>query len=102
MKSHYLSALLLALALPAHAEQAATELEYKSVFEGYRAYSDPEIQNWPKVNELVEEIGGWRVYAREPYENKAENKAKDKATGDASTDSATQPAAKPHQHGGSQ
>lgn len=61
--------LLLALALPAQAEPAVQEIEYRSVFEGYQAYSDPEIQNWPKANQLVEEIGGWRVYAREPHED---------------------------------
>lgn len=94
MKFHFpFALLLLGLAVPAYSESAAQTLEYQSAFEGYQAYSDPEIQNWPKVNELVEEIGGWRVYAREPYENKAE----DKAAGDANTGSA-----KPHQHGGAQ
>lgn len=98
MKFHFpFALLLLGLAVPAYSESAAQTLEYQSAFEGYQAYSDPEIQNWPKVNELVEEIGGWRVYAREPYENKVENKAEDKAAGDANTGSA-----KPHQHGGAQ
>lgn len=93
MKFHHLIALaVFGLALPVHAETVAQqELEYQSAFEGYRPYNDPEIQNWPKVNQLVEEIGGWRVYAREPYENKAE----DKAAEDANTGTA-----KPHQHGG--
>ena len=77
MKFHPLFALpsvVLVLAWPVHAETPAQELEYESVFEGYQAYSAPEIQNWPKVNQLVEEIGGWRVYAREPYEEKKEGK----------------------------
>lgn len=69
MKFHSLFALpWLVLALPSHAQPAAQELEYQSAFEGYQAYSDAELQNWPKVNQLVDEIGGWRVYAREPYE----------------------------------
>jgi hypothetical protein len=74
MKFHSLSALLLlALALPAHAaEQTVPELEYQSVLDGYQAYSEPEIQNWPQVNQLVKEIGGWRVYAREPDEDPTE------------------------------
>lgn len=85
--------LLLASALPAHAEQAVQELEYRSVFEGYQAYSDPEIQNWPKANQLVDEIGGWRVYAREPYEDKAKEQP-------ASAKEAAKPEA--HNHGGAQ
>ncbi|WP_341237741.1 hypothetical protein [uncultured Limnobacter sp.] len=63
---------LLAMALPAHAETAAPQLEYQSAFEAYQPYNDPEIKNWPNANQLVDEIGGWRVYAREPYE-KTEN-----------------------------
>ncbi|WP_334118574.1 hypothetical protein [Limnobacter sp.] len=90
MKFHSLFALpLLALALPSHAQPAAQELEYQSVFEGYQAYSEPEIQNWPKVNQLVEEIGGWRVYSREPYADKS------------GEDNAAPPQDDPHrQHGG--
>lgn len=93
MKFHHLIALaVFGMVMPVHAETVAQqELEYQSAFEGYRPYNDPEIQNWPKVNQLVEEIGGWRVYAREPYENKAE----DKAAEDANTGTA-----KSHQHGG--
>ncbi len=94
MKSHFLFApLLLAFAFPANAEQAVQELEYRSAFEGYQAYSDSEIQNWPKANQLVDEIGGWRVYAREPYEDKAKDKP-------AVSREATQPDA--HKHGGAQ
>lgn len=92
MKSYSLIALpLLVLALPAYAQTAAQELDYKSAFEGYQAYSEPEIQNWPKVNDEVGEIGGWRVYAREPYDEKS------------SEDKAEPPQADPHrQHGGAQ
>lgn len=94
MNSHFLFApLLLAFALPANAEQAVQELDYQSAFEGYQAYSDSEIQNWPKVNQLVEEIGGWRVYAREPYEDKAKDKP-------AVSRETTQPDT--HKHGGAQ
>ncbi|MCR2747210.1 hypothetical protein [Limnobacter parvus] len=103
MKFHYLVALpLLGVALPVHSETAAQTFEYQSAFEGYQAYSDPEIQNWPKVNRLVEEIGGWRVYAREPYESKAENNSDNPEKGAAPTGAANPPAAKPHQHGGAQ
>ena len=94
MKSLYPYALLLsALALPLHAEPAMQALEYRSVFEGYQAYSDSEIQNWPKANQLVDEIGGWRVYAREPYEDKTKDEP-------AESKQATQPSV--HKHGGAQ
>lgn len=42
---------------------------------------------------LVDEIGGWRVYAREPYEDKEKDKP-------AVSREATQPNA--HKHGGAQ
>jgi hypothetical protein len=61
------AALACALAWPAHAETGAPELHYESAFEGYQAYSNPEIKDWSGVNQLVGEIGGWRVYAREPH-----------------------------------
>lgn len=94
MKFHSLFALpWLVLALPSHAQSAAQELEYQSAFEGYQAYSDAEIQNWPKVNQLVDEIGGWRVYAREPYEKSADKPADSK-------EAAKQPTH--HNHGGAQ
>ena len=69
------------------------ELEYRSAFEGYQAYSDSEIQNWPKANQLVDEIGGWRVYAREPYEDPEKDKP-----------ASAQESGKPHSHnhGGAQ
>jgi len=98
MNFHYPFALVsLALALPVHAQQAVQELEYRSVFEGYQAYSDPEIQNWPQANQLVDEIGGWRVYAREPYEDKKQDKAEDNPA-------VSKEPAKPkaHNHGGTQ
>lgn len=94
MKSHFLFApLLLAFASSANAEQTVQELDYQSAFEGYQAYSDSEIQNWPKANQLVDEIGGWRVYAREPYEDPEKDKP-----ASAQDPSKTQS----HHHGGAQ
>jgi hypothetical protein len=96
MKFHSLFALpsvALLLALPVQAETSTQKLEYQSAFEGYQAYSDAEIQNWPEANQLVDEIGGWRVYAREPYEKPADKPADSK-----------EPAKQPthHKHGGAQ
>lgn len=95
MKFYLLNALpltvfALALAANAHAETAEQVLGYKSAFEGYQAYSPSELKNWPKANQLVGEIGGWRVYAREPSENEAPEK-------EAPQPAVVQPA--PHQHG---
>ncbi|HEX4916288.1 MAG TPA: hypothetical protein VFV43_00155 [Limnobacter sp.] len=64
----------LALLLPAFAHTAENDLHYTSVFENYRPYAEPELQNWPKAIETVEEIGGWRVYAREPREGMSPTK----------------------------
>jgi high-affinity Fe2+/Pb2+ permease len=102
MNFYYPFALVsLALALPAHAEQAVQELEYKSAFEGYQSYSDSEIQNWPDMIKRVQEIGGWRVYAREPYEEKNQDKVKNKEkTKPAASNDAATP--KAHSHGGAQ
>lgn len=96
MNFHYPLALVsLALAMPAHAEQAVQNLEYRSAFEGYQSYADPEIQSWQKANQLVDEIGGWRVYAREPFEDKEKDKAKNRPA------SSTEPAQpNTHSHGG--
>lgn len=104
MKFHFpFALLLLGLAVPAYSESAAQTLEYQSAFEGYQAYSDSETQNWPKVNELVEEIGGWRVYAREPYEEKTESKGIEGSPVEAEKPPATKPpASKSHHHGGAQ
>ncbi|WP_370263670.1 hypothetical protein [Limnobacter sp.] len=73
MKFKSLKALpLMALTMPLSAMASAENvLGYSSVFETYQAYSEPELQNWPKVNDTVGDIGGWRVYAREPYETGA-------------------------------
>ena len=87
--------LLLALGLPAHAEQTVPELQYQSVFDGYQAYADPEIKSWSKAIELVDEIGGWRVYSREPFEGKVDAGAESK-TGHKEN----QPNHHGHHHGG--
>lgn len=87
-----LAVMAFALALPVHAETAALELEYKSAFDGYQAYKETEIKDWPVVNQVVSEIGGWRVYAREPGQEKPPERAVDGPI--------NHPAAEPHHHGG--
>jgi hypothetical protein len=87
-----LAVMAFALALPVHAETAALELEYKSAFDGYQAYKETEIKDWPVVNQMVSEIGGWRVYAREPGQEIPSEKAADMPK-------YGEPA-EPHHHGG--
>ena len=38
---------------------------YRSVFDGYRAFSEQAVVSWPEANGLVGRIGGWQAYARE-------------------------------------
>ena len=35
--------------------------------EGYRNYELVERVDWSKANQIVEEVGGWRSYARDVY-----------------------------------
>lgn len=87
-----LAVMVFALSLPVHAETAAPELEYKSAFEGYQAFKETEVKDWSTVNQLVGEIGGWRVYAREPGQETPPERAVDGPI--------NHPAVKPHRHGG--
>ena len=62
---------LMAVTWPVHAASAASELNYQSAFEGYQAYTESEAKPWPEAIKRVDEIGGWRVYARETQDSKA-------------------------------
>ena len=65
----HLPGFVLAFALAiAPASHASVELNYQSALDGYQAYSEPDITNWPQAIKTVEEIGGWRAYAREASE----------------------------------
>mgnify|MGYP006287468719 CR=1 FL=1 len=48
---------------------AATDQEirlpYKSQLEGYQRYTSSKIETWRKSNQTVEQIGGWKAYAKE-------------------------------------
>lgn len=43
-------------------------LVYHSPFAGYRPFPEGALGSWKAVNEEVGRIGGWKVYAREVYE----------------------------------
>lgn len=44
---------------------AAPRLGYHSVLNDYQAFNEQALTPWQQANELVEKIGGWRVYAKE-------------------------------------
>jgi hypothetical protein len=39
--------------------------EYPSVFSGYFSFTDQALAPWQKSNQIVQQIGGWRAYAKE-------------------------------------
>jgi hypothetical protein len=54
---------------PANASSHTAESDSKA----YRVFQDEPVANWRSLNDTVERIGGWKVYAREqlPVEKKA-------------------------------
>ena len=56
---------LLSLAISPVYGQAASPLEFRSAFEGYKPYTDEKTIDWKRANDNVGKIGGWREYARE-------------------------------------
>lgn len=59
--------------------QKIPDLPYQSVFGGYQSYQEQPVSSWRDVNDEVEKIGGWRVYAREASKSETDQvEAKDK------------------------
>lgn len=54
---------------------AASAPAFKSVFEGYQAFSDGKPMAWKQANETVHQRGGWRAYAQEAADAAAPAKA---------------------------
>ncbi len=48
-----------------------TALIYRSAFEGYLPFKDEKPLPWKDTNSTVEQIDGWRAYAKEVPEPKA-------------------------------
>lgn len=38
-------------------------------FDQYRNFQDEPVADWRKVNDRVNEVGGWRTYLREAYQD---------------------------------
>lgn len=49
----------------ASASAPVAPLVYRSMFDGYRPFSEPPVVSWREANDLVGRIGGWQAYARE-------------------------------------
>ena len=43
----------------------SVNLHYQSPLAGYQCYADSSIQSWQESNRTVQDIGGWKSYAKE-------------------------------------
>lgn len=43
--------------------------EYRSPLIAFQPFEDADPLDWKEANDRVGEIGGWRVYSREPFES---------------------------------
>lgn len=50
------------------AQRLSTPLPYRSVFDGYQAFTDAKPLAWKDTNTSVETLGGWRTYSKEASE----------------------------------
>jgi len=55
------------------AQEKSVSVEYRSVFEGYTEWEWEDVGDWRRANSVVDEIGGWEVYAREPEDSEEDN-----------------------------
>jgi hypothetical protein len=62
-----------AAAQAASAEQQFN-FSYRSVLTGYQPHADSKIESWAKANQTVQELGGWKAYAKEPAAASVEQK----------------------------
>jgi hypothetical protein len=53
---------------PLDAAAPTAPLIYQPALHAYPPLPERPQQNWPEANRVVGEIGGWRVYANEPWE----------------------------------
>ena len=50
--------------------------DYQSPLQSFRFYEYGETIDWKQANDTVREIGGWREYAREAYDQEMEERKK--------------------------
>jgi hypothetical protein len=56
--------------VPAAASEPAFTVQYQSPLKGYQGYKDTRPVPWPQANQTVQEIGGWKAYAKEASQAK--------------------------------
>ena len=59
------------VAQPQHAQnptQTSSVVRYQSPIAHYQPYRDMAVQPWAQSNQTVQEVGGWRAYAKEAKE----------------------------------
>jgi hypothetical protein len=44
---------------------STVKLEFQSVYAKYQKFEAQDVSNWRNTNDVVEQIGGWRAYAKE-------------------------------------
>ena len=74
---------------PADAQASVPPLIYRSAIPKSAPPTDAPVGSWPKANETVWRIGGWRTYAREAAQADASREAAPPAS------TASQPGARP-------
>ena len=63
------------------ASVAPARLQYRSAFEGYRAYQEPTARSWREVNEEAASLGGHAGHLKPAGTSTAPQVAKPEATG---------------------
>jgi len=53
---------------PADPRSSAPSISYVSPLQQYHPLGDEQVTSWKAANDLVEKIGGWRIYAKEAQE----------------------------------
>lgn len=43
---------------------------YQSPLAGYRKFQPQPVEDWPRINQTVGEVGGWRTYGMEIYRDR--------------------------------
>jgi hypothetical protein len=74
-----------------------SQLRYASPLRTYKPFADLQVESWREANDRVNQIGGWRAYAKEMRGAEA-----DKDASKAPPQQPAAPAADPHagHHGG--
>jgi hypothetical protein len=53
---------------PADPKASVPVVTFRSAFTEYRGWREEKLSDWHSANDVVGEIGGWRVYLREAHQ----------------------------------